>query len=386
MSNMIKNSLVLSMAILSFTAVFSQADRGFVINGNVKGFATNTKIYLTYTSPDNATVKDSAIVKDSLFSFSGKAPSVVKATIHTDRYIKSFPVFLENTDINVSGKIDAYYDISLGGAIVQMHDIKITGSKTHDEYEIFQKMGTKFKSQKSALNKQWRDAVKAKDKEWEAEMEKISDEVMIPAQVAWHAKFVLEYPDSYLSGSMELWDIMESYAPDTLLKKMWDGLSVKNKNTPVGKEIGQFVEARLNTAIGKIAPDFSQNDTAGKSLKLSSLRGKYVLMDFWAAWCGPCRAENPNLLKTYEKYKADGFTVLGVSLDRNAAEWKKAIIKDKLPWYHVSDLNFWKNAVALQYAVPHVPFSYLIDPNGKIIAISLRGDMLNDKLKEIFGH
>lgn len=383
---MIKYASLYVLFFLPVVSLFGQTGRGFNIRGNVKGYEANSKIYLRYTTADNLAVKDSTIIKDSLFSFSGHTASIVKAFIYTGINEKLIPFFLENTDITISGKVNAYYDISLGGAIVQGHDIKITGSKTQDEYEIFQKMGTRFKSKKGALNKQWRDAAKARDKEWEADMEKISDEVMIPAQVDWHSKFVLEYPDSYISGTMELWDLMESYAPDHILKKMWDGLSVKNKSTAVGKEIGQFVEARLNTAIGKIAPDFSQNDTSGKSLKLSSLRGKYVLIDFWAAWCGPCRAENPNLLKTYEKYKGDGFTVLGVSLDRNTEEWKKAIIKDKLPWYHVSDLNFWKNAVALQYAVPHVPFSSLVDPSGKIIAISLRGEVLNDKLKEIFGH
>lgn len=386
MRNFIRLIVILFCLGMNSTELKAQTNPPFSINGQVTGLQENTMLILSYVAND-VSIADTTQVKDGKFHFDGQLKaSPVKGWIRTRDNTTLIPIYLEGSEMTVKGKIDTYWDITLGGKIEQFDSITITGSKTHDEYEIFQKMGTEFKSKKGALNKQWRDAARAKDKRWEAEMEKISDEVMIPAQVAWHSKFVLGYPDSYLSGSMELWDMMQSYAPDTLMKKMWDGLSARNKTTPVGVELGEFVKARLSTAIGKQAPEFTQNDVNGQPFKLSSLRGKYVLIDFWAAWCGPCRAENPNLLKTYNKYKNDGFTVLGVSLDRNADEWKKAIEKDGLPWNHVSDLKFWKNAVAVQYAVPHVPFNHLVDPKGKIIAISLRGEKLDEKLAQIFGH
>ena len=125
-------------------------------------------------------------------------------------------------------------------------------------------------------------------------------------------------------------------------------------------------------------------DTTGKIVKLSSMRGKYVLVDFWAKWCGPCRGENPNVVRVYNKYKDKGFTVYGVSLDRNKEDWLKAIHEDNLTWTHVSDLKFWQSEAAKIYSINAIPFSVLLDPNGVIIAKNLRDLALEAKLAEIF--
>jgi peroxiredoxin len=165
------------------------------------------------------------------------------------------------------------------------------------------------------------------------------------------------------------------------LATIYETLAPSAKKGPFAEFIDKTIASSAFGQIGTALPDFTQNDVNGKPFTLSSLKGKYVLVDFWASWCGPCRAENPNIVKAFNKFKSKKFTVLGVSLDQDKPKWLEAIKKDGLAWSHVSDLKYWNNAVAAQFGIQSIPASFLIDPAGKIIARDLRGADL-DKFLE----
>ena len=163
------------------------------------------------------------------------------------------------------------------------------------------------------------------------------------------------------------------------LKKEWPTYSQS-------KEFISYVDKMKLTAVGQPAPEISLPTPEGQVIPLSSMKGKYVLVDFWAKWCGPCRQENPNVVRVFQKYKDKGFTVYGVSLDRKREDWLQAIKEDNLTWTHVSDLKYWQSEAAKTYNITGIPFSLLLDPNGVIIAKNLRGAALEQKLAEIFSN
>ncbi|WP_119079814.1 TlpA disulfide reductase family protein [Chitinophaga alhagiae] len=157
------------------------------------------------------------------------------------------------------------------------------------------------------------------------------------------------------------------------------------RRSAFGENIKALVDKNAAALVGTVIQDFAQPDVNGKSLSLASLRGKYVLVDFWASWCQPCRSENPALLRTYQRFKGKGFEILGVSLDAQKASWLKAIADDGLPWLQVSDLRGWQNEAAKRFKIKYIPDNILIDPEGRIIAKDLHGDALAQKLQMVLG-
>lgn len=196
--------------------------------------------------------------------------------------------------------------------------------------------------------------------------------------------FLKSNPGAFVSVLLlpEIAEFSQNYG---LVDSLFNLLSADVKKTPSAKIINERFQKDKRLAVGAIAPDFSQSDVNGKEVKLTDFRGKYVLLDFWASWCGPCRQDNPHVVKIFNQYKDKNFTVLGISLDRPGSKsaWLKAIEDDKLTWTQVSDLNFWKNEVAMMYNVTSIPQNFLLDPEGRIIAKNLRGPQLENALEEI---
>ena len=285
--------------------------------------------------------------------------------------------------------------IKIDADIENFPSSKIKGSKEHELYNGFaaerNKMQKKMMDEltqkygEALVNSRKPDTTDTRYKQLVQEYNTLSDANQ-KIEFERLNQFVKAHPGSFsavylLDGYANRMELSEVETLNEMLLPTY-------KDTRNGKSIAKVIEARKITAVGKTAPDFNQPDTLGNAVKLSDFRGKYVLVDFWASWCGPCRAENPNLVKTFNRYKDKGFTVLGVSLDQPGKKeaWVAAIHKDNLEWTQVSDLKFWDNEVAVLYGIKAIPSNLLLDKEGKIIAKDLRGAELDKKLTELLGN
>lgn len=366
-------------AFICLLALSANAQKGYLIKGRLVGNYEGRKVRLDYKTEDKL-IKDSTVVKDGRFFFSGRINSPGKAKVTLDNVADNnsgmgaeknhpndrYEFFLENANYTISGTFLKITSVIGGEA---QADFIILQSQLKSLRDEMKPLSDQLGDYVETKNNEARDKLLARLREIRIEMDKVEE------------SFIIQYPDSYVSLDLL---IGKSVVVDVdKLNPLYNLLSQRMKLTPHGKRLGDRLNIAIKTGLGQQAVNFVQNDTEGKPVSLASLRGKYVLLDFWASWCGPCRAENPNLVKAYHKFKDKNFEILGVSLDDKEESWIKAIETDNLPWIHVSDLNGWKNLVAGLYDVRAVPQNFLISPEGMILAKNLRGEALEEKLAEL---
>jgi peroxiredoxin len=359
------------IGVLVLAGLFSCAKpEGFVIKGQIQG-KDSGEISLKKYSDGKYITEDSTKIIQGKFELKGKTdlPELRLIALSPQQVVAQF--FAENGEIFVKINVDSGNKAEIKGSKSNVEFSMLTKEFMNNSREIQMIQGKFMQAQQSGNEV----ALKQAQADYQA---------MLQNQKVYVKNFIHEHPKSTVSPLVALMQFSQEISAheiDTLI----NFLDPSIHNSIYVAELRKIATRLRVMEIGTAAPDFTLNTPEGTPLALSSLKGKIVLIDFWASWCQPCRRENPNVVLLYNQYKDKGFDILGVSLDKEKGAWVKAIADDKLTWHHVSDLKFWQSDVAVKYGVQSIPYTLLLDKEGRIIAKNLRGEALGKKLQELLG-
>ena len=359
-----------SLSYLLFLSSCGSSDNQFELIGNAD-VSDGTMIYVLQADQNNQPyIKDSTSVQSNSFKFKGISSTPQISYIQVEGVNGYVLAILENGDI----KADIYKD--------SISKSKVYGTKSNDDFIKYKSETKSLVDVMNNISSDAQNAIMSGDVVTAMELEKEYNskerEVML-----YEWDFIVDNLDSYMSALLlEVFMIENKVNKDSIID-VYESFSNRIKVSDVGKNIADLLSQFEDPIeVGEIAPDFTAPSIDGPDITLSNvlLDNKVTLLDFWAAWCRPCRIENPNLVRLHKKYKDAGFDIIGVSLDRTREQWEQAVIDDDLPWTQVSNLNFWNDPVARRYSIRAIPQSYLLNKDGLVMGKNLRGQELEDRI------